>query len=165
MIRRFTIPAFVMIAALAVVAVSQEQAAHQVPYPDGYRDWTHVKSMVLMPGHELYNVFGGIHHVYANDKALAGLKGKKNEYPDGSVFVFDLLAQSGDSTALTEGERKVLGVMYRDAAKYTKTGGWGFEGFAGNTRNRVVTDGGESCFRCHDTQAKATGLVFSQWRE
>ena len=33
----------------------------QVPYPEGYRDWHHVKSMVIEEGHPLYNAFGGIH--------------------------------------------------------------------------------------------------------
>ncbi len=151
--------------AIATLSLGQKDDPQLVPYPEGYRDWTHVKSMALLPGHELYNVFGGLHHIYANDKALAAMKGGKHQYPDGSVLVFDLLAETGDSTALTEGERKVLGVMYRDSQKFAKTGGWGFEGFAGNTRNRAVTDGGESCFLCHDANAKATGLVFSKWRE
>lgn len=163
--KRIVPVAAVLMFGLAVISIGQEDKPAQVPYPEGYRNWTHVKSMVLLPGHELYNVFGGIHHVYANDKALAGLKAGKNEYASGSVFVFDLLTEAGDSTALIEGERKVVGVMHKDAARFAKTGGWGFEGFAGNSRNRVVTDGGESCFLCHDTRAKATGLVFSQWRE
>ena len=56
------------------------------PYPVGYRDWTHVKSMVINPGHPLFDAFGGIHHLYANKKALAGYKSGK--FPDGSVIVF-----------------------------------------------------------------------------
>lgn len=165
MFRRIALPVTTTALACAVFAIAQTDKPTQVPYPEGYRDWTHVKSMALLPSHELYNVFGGIHHVYANDKALVALKGKKNDYPDGSTFVFDLLDHTGDSTALTEGERKILGVMYKDAAKFAKTGGWGFEGFAGNSRNRVVTDGGESCFLCHDANAKSSAHVFSQWRE
>ena len=31
-----------------------------VPYPDGYRAWTHVKSMVIGAGHPLFASFGGI---------------------------------------------------------------------------------------------------------
>lgn len=165
MFRRLAVLALITASVCAVVAIAQTEKPAQVPYPEGYRDWTHVKSMALLPGHELYNVFGGIHHVYANDKALTVLKGKTNKYPDGAIFVFDLLDHSGDSTALTEGERKVLGVMYKDAAKFEKTGGWGFEGFSGNSRDRVVTDGGESCFLCHDVNAKESAHVFSQWRD
>jgi hypothetical protein len=36
--------------------------AQDVPYPQGYRNWTHVKTMQLKPGHPLYEAFGGIHH-------------------------------------------------------------------------------------------------------
>ncbi len=70
--------AFVVNAAPAVSA-----DAPQVPYPDGYRDWRHVKSMVIQPGHALHESFGGIHHLYANKKALEGYKTGK--FPDGSV--------------------------------------------------------------------------------
>ncbi|MER3451425.1 MAG: cytochrome C, partial [Thermus sp.] len=30
-------------------------------YPKGFRAWTHVKSMVIEPGHPLYETFGGQH--------------------------------------------------------------------------------------------------------
>ena len=50
----------------ATVALAAEP---EVPYPAGYRDWHHVKSMVIEEGHPLYGAFGGIHHLYANDKA------------------------------------------------------------------------------------------------
>ena len=48
--------------------------ANPVPYPQGYRDWHHVKSMVINPGHGLYDAFGGIHHLYANKAAMGGYK-------------------------------------------------------------------------------------------
>ena len=37
--------------------------AADVPYPAAYRDWHHVKSMVINQGHALYDTFGGIHHL------------------------------------------------------------------------------------------------------
>jgi hypothetical protein len=39
-----------------VLAVAQTS---EVPYPEGYRDWRHVKSMVISEGHPLYDAFGG----------------------------------------------------------------------------------------------------------
>ena len=48
--------------------------SNEVAYPEGYRDWTHVKTMIVEPGHPLYDPFGGIHHIYANEKALEGYK-------------------------------------------------------------------------------------------
>ncbi len=60
-----------------------------VDYPEGYRAWPHVKSMVLQQGHPLFDTFGGLHHIYANAKALEAMKAGK-PYPEGAVLVFDL---------------------------------------------------------------------------
>jgi len=147
--------------ALALPAIAADPL---VPYPADYRNWHHVKSMVIDKGHPLYEAFGGIHHLYANPKAVAGYKSGK--FPNGAVIVFDLLeAKSADNT-VTEGSRKVVGVMHKDAKKYASTGGWGFEGFGGGDRkNRVVRDNAASaCFACHEPQ-KAQGYVFSHLRD
>ena len=51
-----------ILATLSVAMTATALAAEpQVPYPDGYRDWHHVKSMVIEEGHPLYSAFGGIH--------------------------------------------------------------------------------------------------------
>lgn len=155
----YRIPA-VLIAGLLCTPVWAGDAT--VSYPNGYRDWHHVKSMVIQPGHALENPFGGIHHVYANKKAQQGLK--TGNYADGAVLVFDLLQYNEGGHALQEGERKLVGVMQRNTRRYKDTGGWGFEGFAGNSHDqRLVTDGGKSCFACHAPQEKS-GFVFSQPR-
>ncbi|HEX6929881.1 MAG TPA: cytochrome P460 family protein, partial [Gammaproteobacteria bacterium] len=70
----------------------------QVAYPEGYREWTHVKSMVIREGHPLFASFGGIHHLYANDKAMEGYRSGK--FPDGAVIVFDLLEATADGNAI-----------------------------------------------------------------
>lgn len=135
-----------------------------VPYPEGYREWTHVKSMVINPGHPLYEAFGGIHHLYANEKAAQGYRSGK--FPAGSVIVFDLLeAQSKDNT-IQEGPRKVVGVMHKDAKKWKETGGWGFEGFKGDskTERAVGKDARGACFQCHAGQ-KDRDFVFSSYRK
>lgn len=135
----------------------------KVPYPDDYRSWTHVKSMVIETGHPLENPFQGIHHVYANDKAVKGLEDGK--YADGSVLVFDLLSYDEKDKTLQEGDRKLLGVMHKDADKYAKTGGWGFEGFARSSKTeRLTNDGGVSCYGCHVPQ-KEQDYVYSQLRD
>ncbi len=135
---------------------------NKVPYPEGYRNWIHVKSMIIKPGHDLENPFQGIHHIYANEKALQGLKAGK--YSDGSVLVFDLLNYIDKDNAIQEGERKLVGVMYKNAKKYPDTGGWGFEGFAANSKTkRLTNDGGVSCFKCHAPH-KARDYVHSQFR-
>lgn len=135
-----------------------------VPYPEGYRHWMHVKTMVIEPGHALYETFGGIHHLYANNKAEQGYKAGR--FADGSVIVFDLLeARSADHT-VQEGARKVVGVMHKDAKKYAATGGWGFEGFKGEskTERAVGSNAAKACFECHTAQ-KDKGFVFSTLRQ
>jgi len=135
-----------------------------VDYPESYRHWQHVKSMLIEPGHPLHAAFGGLHHIYANELAVQGYA--RGQFADGAVLVFDLLDVSTDDHAVTEAGRKVLGVMQKDAARYADTGGWGFEGFAGgDPEQRVVgADAATACFACHQPQAEAD-YVFSQWRD
>lgn len=152
----------VVMAATGLVSAYAAEPA-QVPYPTGYRDWHHVKSMVINSGHPLYQSFGGIHHLYANKKAVEGYR--KGRFPDGAVIVFDLLDAKSADNAVTEGERKVVGVMHRDAKKFKDTGGWGFEGFKGDSRTEraVGKDAATACYQCH-TQQKDKDFVFSSLR-
>lgn len=150
-------------AGVLVVGIGSAEEAAKVEYPEGYRSWFHVKSMVILPGHELEDPFAGIHHIYANDQALEGLE--SGSYADGAVFVFDLLNAEKGGNALQEGERKLLGVMAKDAERFEATGGWGFEGFAGDsTSERLVEDGGQSCFACHQARRDAD-YVFTELRD
>ena len=90
---------------------------------------------------------------------------KAGRFKDGSALVFDLLEFVTKNKAPTEGVRVLLGVMVKDSKPYPETGGWGFEAFKCNSRGqRLVTDGGRSCFECHASQ-KDHGYVFSHWRE
>ena len=153
------------LATLSVTMTAAALAAEpQVPYPDGYRDWHHVKSMVIEEGHPLHSAFGGIHHIYANDKALEGYR--KGLFPDGAVIIFDLLEAISADNAVTEGQRKVVGVMHKDAKQYAATGGWGFEGFGGgDPTNRVVgEDAASACFACHEPQ-QGQDYTFSRLRD
>ncbi len=156
---------YLLISTLTVFALFSNQAFADnstVEYPEGYRSWTHVKSMLIEPGHPLENPFQGIHHLYGNDKAINGYK--TGDFPDGSVIVFDLLGYSQKGHAIQEGKRKLVGVMVKNSNNYKSTGGWGFEGFSGNSKSkRLVGDGGKSCFLCHTSQKK-NGFVFSKIR-
>lgn len=147
-----------------MLASASALATGDVPYPEGYRDWRHVKSMVISPGRPLYESFGGIHHLYANAKAMAGYR--TGRFPDGAVIVFDLLEAKTEGNAVAEGPRKVVGVMRRHAKRYAATGGWGFEGFKGDSRTeRVVGDqAAQACYQCHASE-KANAYVFSRPRD
>lgn len=146
-----------------VCAASIAADAPPVSYPAGYRDWHHVKSMVINPGHPLHASFGGIHHIYANKAALEGYK--KGRFPDGAVIVFDLLEAKSADNAMTEGPRKVVGVMAKNAKSYRATGGWGFEGFKGDskTERAVGANAAGACYGCHAPQ-KDRDYVFSATR-
>jgi hypothetical protein len=153
--------------ALGAVGLVTPGAAEgpKVAYPEGYRGWLHVKSMVIHDkAHSLFEPFGGIHHVYVNPTGAKAARAG-GPYPDGTVFVFDLLEASNEGGAMTEGPRKFIGVMAKNAKAYPTTGGWGFEAFKGDTRDqRVVTDAKTQCFACHQGQEK-TGFVFSSFRK
>jgi len=146
-----------------ILGIWRSKAA-KVAYPEGYREWAHIKSMVILEGHPLYEAFGGIHHIYANDRALSVLKREGTSFPDGAVLVFDLLEAHQEEGAIVEGARKVVGVMQKDREKFAQTGGWGFEGFAGDTRERVVKDPVTGCFNCHASR-KAQDYVFARYRK
>lgn len=138
-------------------------AADPVAYPAGYREWRHVKSMVLEKTHPLADPFAGIHHIYANPKAVEGLA--SGRYADGAVFVFDLFEAKAADAAVTEGPRKLVSVMVRNGAAYKDVGGWAWEAFAGDSRDkRLVSDGGKGCFACHASEAK-TDYVFTRPRD
>ena len=157
-----------MAAAAAVITVTTVALAAgapaEVPYPANYRDWTHVKSMVIGPGHALHGTFGGIHHLYANEQAMRGYQ--QGKFPDGAVIVFDLLEAIDADHTVTEGRRKVVGVMHRDAKRYAATGGWGFEGFAGDskTQRAVGANAATACFGCHQAR-EPQEFVFSSYRK
>lgn len=146
---------------LTWAAIAAESSA-KVPYPEDYRTWQHLKTMLILPGHGLEDPFQGIHHVYGNKAAIQGQE--TGNYADGAVFVFDLLEYEEGGNAIVEGPRKLVGVMQRDEQAYSETGGWGFEGFAGDSKTeRLVSDGGVSCFGCH-TSVTSSEYVFTKYR-
>ena len=159
--RRLTLAAIGFLFLFATPTLAQTDR-EPVPYPEGYRLWTHVKSMVLFDDHPLADPFEGIHHVYANAAALKGLQ--EGSFADGAILVFDLLEATRGEGALTEGARKRLDVMHRDPSRYASTGGWGFETFVGDSRSeRLVQDVVASCYACHTSVANQS-FVFSRSR-
>ena len=65
--------------------------------------------MMIHNGHALFESFGGLHHIYANEEAMDGYR--SGSFEDGSILVFDLFAVSDAENATAETTRKVLGVM------------------------------------------------------
>jgi hypothetical protein len=156
-----------LIAGLTAVAIAIASAAETppVPHPEGFRSWMVVKSLIVGPAHASFPNRGGLHHYYANDKAVAGYR--TGTFPDGAIIVDEaVFTKEGEGAAaglLLEGERRSLDVMVKDAERYKGTGGWGYEHFDRDDKTGQLTEAGRAtCATCH---AKAPAdHVFSRIR-
>jgi hypothetical protein len=164
MIKKGTLIVLAAIGILIQVSRLSADPANLVAYPSGYRQWTHVKSALVGPQSPSFQRYGGLHHIYANDKAMEGYRTGK--FPDGSVIVFDLLDVRENAGVTAEGARKFIDVMAKDSKRFAQTGGWGFEEFKGDSQTeRVLTSEAQTaCYKCH-TQKKEQGFVFSAFRQ
>ncbi len=116
------------------------------------------------PKSRVFETEGGVHHIYANDKAMEGLKTGK--FPEGACLVYDLLElKEADGVAL-EGTRRRIDVMVKNEARGKENGGWDFQRFMGDHWQVDVLTAKErtSCFNCHSKQ-KAKDFVFSTFRK
>jgi hypothetical protein len=137
-------------------------ADEPVPYPEGFRKWTHVKTGLIGPNSPAFKTTGGFHHIYANDKAMEGYA--SGNFPQGSIFVFDVIEGTETDGNTIEGKRRHVDVMIKDSIRYNSTGGWGYEEFKGSSKTeRVLTETVRStCFKCHTSQPD---YIFSDLRE
>ena len=55
-----------------VTAFSSFMRREAVAYPEGYRQWTHIKTHLVGPNNPAWPKYGGFTHVYANEKAVQG---------------------------------------------------------------------------------------------
>jgi hypothetical protein len=153
-----------MTTTLALVAVTTIAAASadDLKLPTGYRTWFHVNTMVIDKASPLFDSLGGMHNVYANARAVDGLK-KSGSFPNGSQFVTDLHDFTITDGSYVEGPRKAVATMIKDSKKYASTGGWGFQLWAeGDSTKPQVTDAAKQCFECHEPK-KSQGYVFSTY--
>ena len=133
-----------------------------VPYPDGYREWTHVKSALAGATSKGASTAGSFQHIYANTKAMVGYRTRA--FPEGSVVVFDWLELRETGGTFAEGPRRQVDVMMKDSTRFAATGGWGFQRFVRDSRTELApAPTPQQCFACHD-QMKKGGLVLSSYR-
>jgi hypothetical protein len=164
MTNRITSIAFVLVMTLSWTFPQRAAPDSTVPYPNGYRKWAHVGTTLVGPQSPFFASSGGIHHIYANEKAVKGYE--TGTFPDGSIVVFDLLDTKELNGATIEGPRKRIDVMVKDAQRFPSTGGWGFERFLGDTQaNPALTaEQKANCFSCHEKR-KGQDYIFSTLRK
>jgi hypothetical protein len=145
----------------ALYAQAQKKAA--VPFPLGYRKWTHVKTMVIFSKeNKLFDRFEGLHNVYVNDLGWPSLQQGKT-YPDGSMLAMEVDEIRTFQGAIEPRGRKALYVMKKNSKLYPATGGWGFEVFPGYQGTGSLKDM-KQCFDCHASQ-KRKDYVHSDYVE
>jgi len=164
MTRTIRLVVFVMLLILTLTANMWARPDNNAAPPLDYRKRTHVRSALVDPKSPTAGRYGGLHHIYANEKAMEGYR--SGQFPDGSIIVFDLLETRESAGTTLEGPRKFIDVMTKDSKRYAETGGWGFEEFAGdNHTDPVLTaEAKAACFSCH-TRQRAHGFVFSTFRK
>ena len=152
--------AFTLSGWLGARALSQQEPR---ALPD-YRGWTHLKSALVGPKNPLYDAEGGFHHVYANDRAMEGLR--TGVFRDGAMLVYDLLEAREDNGLAVEGPRRRVDLMVKGAADRVETGGWDFRRFLGPERREtpLTAQDRADCFACHRTR-KDRDFVFSGFRD
>jgi hypothetical protein len=135
----------------------------EVPYPENFRQWRHIKSGLIEPKSKAFGQFGGFHHIYANKEAIRGYE--SGTFPQGSILVFDKIEMiDDDSGNVSEGKRTGVDVMIKDI-RYDSTGGWGYEEFTGDSKTERTTKMiVMSCYKCH-SERKANDFVFSAMRK
>ena len=129
---------------LGASVAATAQAGGEAAYPDGYRRWVHIKSGWIGEGSPAFPRFGGMHHVYANPKAMAGYR--TGAFPTGAVMVFDVLETTPGPGSLTTSARRQLDVMEKTAA------GWRYAEFKGDSRTERsvgAVEGTKACAACH----------------
>jgi len=152
---------------ISFAAVSAERVNDEIPFPNGFRDWFLVNSMIVTKDSPISDQIGGIHHIYVNPTGLPMLKkGGPFPYPDGTVFTDDVHEFSVKDGSYVEGNKKAVPVMVKDAKKYASTGGWGFQVWAGGDPSKpLVPDTAhavQACFVCHTPQ-KDLDYTFSTY--
>lgn len=141
---------------LALLMVMTSAAADEIAFPEGFRNWTHIRSAVIGPMSPASPRFAGMHSIYANPAAMEGYK--SGTFPDGSVIVFDnhevMVFQGTELPA----KRRFIDVMHKAG------GSWRFSEFnedSKSQRNVTVAQGEQQYAACH-TQSQ-TDHVYSQF--
>jgi Cytochrome P460 len=160
--KKFLPVILIIVMIITVAAKINRPMNSEVPYPEGFRNWTHIKTGYVGKDNPSFNINGGFHHIYANEKAMQDYL--SGNFPEGSILVFDVLEGLVQANSnIKEGNRRHVDVMVKDSIKYNDTGGWGYEEFNGDSKTQKNTTPAiqKQCFNCHASQKD---YVFSEFR-
>jgi len=150
---------FMVVAFISGSVVAFARMDRGISLPKGWRNFVHVKSMVIPDkNHGLY----GFHHVYVNQKGIRTLK-EGGSYPEGTIFVgvfYDVVTDKDGS--INQGKKLFYVCMKKDKAA-TETGGWRYAAF-GPDGKYLEKDVKKECYDCH-TAVKDSDYIFSKYIE
>ena len=147
-----------LLALSAVLVLSQaswaaDPAPNGLTLPEGYKDWRMIASSHRADNNTLRVILG-------NDIAVqAAREGNTNPWPDGTVMgklVWKVRADDNWPQANVPGEFVHAEFMYKDAAKYADTAGWGWARWVGQDEKPFGEDASFSsqCVGCHTPVAE-----------
>lgn len=140
-------------------ATDVSPAPNGITLPDNYQDWRMIGSSSRIDNNTLRVILG-------NDIAVAAARaGNTNPWPDGAILgklVWKDSTHTAWEKAIVPGEFVHAEFMFKDAAKWRETGGWGFARWTGLEQQPYGKDAGfvNECFGCH-TPVKDNDYVFT----
>lgn len=146
-------------ATLASAEAPVAKAPNGIELPAGYQDWRLIGSSHRTDNNTLRVILG-------NDIAIAAARdGHTHPWPDGTILgklVWKDEVHKNWPTATVPGKFVHAEFMIKDAAKYAKTGGWGFARWLGTEQKPYGKDANfvQECFGCH-TPVKDQDYVFT----
>ena len=151
-----------MLSTAALAAGGPDQVApapNGIEFPADYRDWR-----VISLSHRTDN--DSMRAILGNDVAIeAARAGNTNPWPDGAALgkvVWKQTAKEHWPTAIAPREFVHAEFMFKDAAKWADTGGWGYARWKGEQLTPHGEDAGfaQECVGCH-TPVKDRDYVFT----
>lgn len=131
-----------------------------ISLPLGYESWRHVKTQIIQEGPG-FERFGGMHHIYANERALKGLRSRRFE--EGAVLVAEFRTLARQDNVIDAGAIRIVDVMVFDPRRFADTDGWGYAEFVGPELKVRRLDTRAECHACHAKRADK-GHVFTELR-
>jgi Cytochrome P460 len=158
----FALALTLMAGSLPLLAENTPAAAEPatISLPPDYESWRHVKTQIIQEGPG-FERFGGMHHIYANERALQGLRSRRFE--EGAILVAEFRTLVRQNNVIDAGAIRIVDVMVFDPRRFADTDGWGYAEFVGPELKVRRFDSRAECHACHAKRADK-GHVFTELR-